>query len=292
VPVAPRRPAALRGRVFRGSTALAAGTLSPGELRSPAWRRLFRDVYACAELAVTHELRAIAAARLLVPGAVVSGRSAAVLWGIDLAGRDDDVELTVPPGSTVCRLPGIVVRRRALDPAHVAVRHGVRATAAEATAIDLIRSGTLDDAVVLVDRLVAARVTNLEKVRAVAAGVTGRGCRQVRQAAALADGLAGSPQETRLRLLLHRSGLPRPVAQFVVRDADGFVARVDFAWPGAKVAVEYEGVWHGESPQQVAADRRRLNRLTAAGWTVVFVTAADLHHPEQLLARLAALLRP
>jgi very-short-patch-repair endonuclease len=63
-----------------------------------------------------------------------------------------------------------------------------------------------------------------------------------------------------------------------------------FTWPEAKIAVEYEGMWHGESPQQVAADRRRLNRLTAAGRTVIFVTAADLHRPDELLARLAAAL--
>jgi very-short-patch-repair endonuclease len=288
VPVPPRRPPELRGRVFRGSAVVAAGTLSPGELRSSAWRRLFRDVYACADLPVTHELRSAAAARLLVPGSVVSGRSAAVLWGLPLAQTDDDVELTVPPGSNVCRMPGLRLRRGALEPEHIAVRRGVRATTAEVTAVDLARVGTLEDAVVLIDRFVDTRATDLARVRAAAAEVSGRGCRQVRQAAALADGLAGSPQETRLRLLLDRSALPRPVAQFVVRDAVGFVARVDFAWPEAKVAVEYEGAWHGESPQQVAADRRRLNRLTAAGWTVVFVTAADLHHPEQLVARIAA----
>jgi hypothetical protein len=259
-------------------------------LRGPAWQRLFRDVYACAGLPVTHELRAVAAAGLLVPDAVVTGGSAGVLWGLPSAARDDDVELTVPPGSNVCRVPGIRVRRRALGPADVTVRRGARVTTAEATAIDLSRSGPLEDAVVLVDRLVAARMTNVEMVRAAAAEASGRGCRQVREAAALADGLAGSPQETRLRLLLHRSALPRPVAQFVVKDADGFVARVDFGWPEARVAVEYEGVWHGETPQQVAADRRRLNRLTAAGWIVVFVTAADLHRPGQMLARIAAAL--
>jgi hypothetical protein len=91
--------------MFRGSAVVAAGTLSSGELRSSAWRRLFRDVYACADVPVTHELRAAAAARLLVSGAVVSGRSAAVLWGLPLAQTDDDVELTVPPGSNVCRMP-------------------------------------------------------------------------------------------------------------------------------------------------------------------------------------------
>jgi very-short-patch-repair endonuclease len=90
-------------------------------------------------------------------------------------------------------------------------------------------------------------------------------------------------------LLLHRSRLPRPVAQHTVRNGGGFVARVDFAWPEQRVAVEYEGAWHGER-QNVAKDRGRLNRLTAAGWRVVFVTAADLHRPERLIARIAAAL--
>ena len=105
----------------------------------------------------------------------------------------------------------------------------------------------------------------------------------------LADGLAGSPQETRTRLILHSSRLPRPVARYVVRDAGGFAARVDFAWPGANVALEYEGRWHGER-QQVAKDRRRLNRLTVADWTVIFVTAEDLADPQRLVARVAAAL--
>jgi very-short-patch-repair endonuclease len=68
-----------------------------------------------------------------------------------------------------------------------------------------------------------------------------------------------------------------------------FVARVDFAWPEHKLALEYDGLWHAE-PGQFAKDRRRLNRLQAAGWRVVFVTAADLHDPERLLARIAAAL--
>jgi hypothetical protein len=78
-----------------------------------------------------------------------------------------------------------------------------------------------------------------------------RGRRHVREVLGLADGLAGSPQETRLRLLLHRSPLPPPVAQHSVRDRRGFVARVDVAWPGRRVAVEHDGLWHampGSSP--------------------------------------------
>jgi very-short-patch-repair endonuclease len=68
-----------------------------------------------------------------------------------------------------------------------------------------------------------------------------------------------------------------------------FVARVDFAWPDRKVIVEYDGLWHAEDGQFVK-DRRRLNQLRAAGWTVVFVTATDLHRPVELMASIAAAL--
>jgi very-short-patch-repair endonuclease len=90
-------------------------------------------------------------------------------------------------------------------------------------------------------------------------------------------------------LLLLRAGLPAPTAQYRVFDDDGFVARVDFAWPEQRLALEYDGQWHAE-PGQFVRDRRRLNRLVAAGWRVVIVTAADLYRPELLVARIAAAL--
>ncbi len=65
------------------------------------------------------------------------------------------------------------------------------------------------------------------------------------------------------------------------------MARVDFAWPGRRLAVEYDGAWHAEVAQFAAA-RRRLNWLAAAGWRVVFVTAEDLRRPQQLIALIAA----
>ena len=66
-------------------------------------------------------------------------------------------------------------------------------------------------------------------------------------------------------------------------------ARLDFAYPGLRLAVEYDGAWHA-APGGLARDRRRLNRLTAAGWRVVFVTADDLHRPEELVRRIATAL--
>jgi hypothetical protein len=287
VPAAPV-PIDLTDDAFRGSAAVRAGLLTNRQLDGPSWRRLFRDVYVHAAVPVTHELRA-RAATVLLPGAVVTGRSAAVLWGVDLADTGDEVELTLPPGVNPCRVRGLSVRRAVLPREHIWRRRSVRVTTVEATALRLAGILPGDDAVVAVDQLLAARVIDVEPVRRLAAAASGPGSARARKVMALADGLAESPQETRLRLLIGRSDLPAPVAQYRVR-VDGQVrARVDFAWPERKVALEYDGLWHAEAGQ-FAKDRRRLNALQAAGWRVVFVTAADLHRPAELLARIAVAL--
>jgi hypothetical protein len=100
--------------------------------------RLFPDVYADAALDLTHTVRAQAVGRLLLPHGVVSGGSAAVLWGLtDLARPEDDVEVTVAPGTPRGAAPGMAVRRRVLPGERVRPVEGVRATAPETTALEL-----------------------------------------------------------------------------------------------------------------------------------------------------------
>ena len=287
MPVVPRVPPVLRGKTFRGSEAIANGVLTPNQLRGPAWRPIFRDVYVDASVPDTHRLRAVAAAGLLVPDAVVSGLSAAVLWGVDLAGPQDDVELTITPTAHARRIPGVRVRRAQIAAAEIGRRSGTCLTAPALTAVRVASVLPSDEAVVAIDRMVVAGVVDLAAVRA-RAGAPGTPPR-ARAACARADGLAQSPQETRLRLLMRRHRLPEPVAQYVVLHEGRFVARVDFAWPELKVAVEYDGLWHA-ADDQFAKDRRRLNRLREAGWTVVFVTAADLRDPVRLIATIRAAL--
>lgn len=246
---------------------------------------MLRGVYVHRDVAVDHRVRT-RAALLLVPGAVVSGLSAAVLWGVPLAGDGDPVELTLPAGAHQVRIAGVRVRRRELPDDWSTRWSGLRLTTPEATAVDLARSAPDDEGVVAVDRLVHAGTADLARVRALAARLSGPGARRARTVCALADGLAESPQESRVRLLVHRSGLPVPVAQYRVVDRGRFVARVDFGWPAQRVALEYDGIWHAEAGR-FRRDRDRLNRLTAAGWRVVFVTAADLRHPGRLVALLA-----
>ncbi|MGY1760495.1 hypothetical protein ACI79G_13110 [Geodermatophilus sp. SYSU D00779] len=289
MPVPPTVPDVLRSRVFHASVVIEQGLLTRNQLRGPTWRRVWPDLYAHRDVEVTHTLRARTAATLLVPGSVVTGCSAAVLWGVDLADAAAGVELTVPPGHHPVRIPGLRVRRSRLPDGRVCRRRGVAVTTPEATAVRIAAALPGDDAVVAVDRLVPSGVVDLGPLRGLAATARGPGAARAREVCRLADGLAESPPETRLRLLITRAGLPAPVAQHVVRDARGFVARVDFAWPEHCVAVEYDGAWPAE-PGQFARDRQRLNRLQAAGWRVVFVTAADLHRPDELVRRIAAAL--
>jgi len=277
-------------RVFRGTDAVARGLVTRKQLRSSAWRRLRQDVYADASLPVTHRLLVDAAGMALPPGAGFTGLSAALLWGVpDIATAEDPVEVILPPGARWHPGNGIVVRRTKSVLRLERVRRWP-CTSRVDTAVGLIRRGDPDEAVVLLDRLLAGGLTTPMDVRdAVAVLPPGRGSAQARRVADLADAYAQSPQETRLRLLLLSGGLPAPVTQFRVFDDVGFVARLDLAYPELRIAIEYDGLWHAES-RAFLADRRRLNRLQAAGWVVVHVTVEDLRDPGRLLAHLRALL--
>ena len=288
MPVPPLRPPLLSGRVFRGTWAVSAGVLTEQQLRSSAWRRLRRDVYADAALPVDHRLLARGVGLVMPRTAALGGRTAAVLWGLtDLASADDPVEVVVPPGTRWTPGPGVVVRSARLDGDVVHDGRGLRWTDRVRTAVDLIRRDDGDESVVLLDRLVNARLVDLSDVRAAVAALSPcRGRAAALRTATLADGLAESPPETRLRLLLHRSGLPVPIAQYEVRVSGRFIAKVDFAWPEHRFALEYDGIWHGD-PDQFPKDRRRLNRLGGVDWRVHFATKEEMRRPRELLADVA-----
>jgi very-short-patch-repair endonuclease len=286
------RPHALHGCVFRARDVLADGVLTRDALRSSAWRRLFRGVYADARLPDSFALR-VRGARLLIPSAgVFSGRTAAYLLGAPaLVDSATQVEVSVPAGMQFGPVTGLRIRRLPLPEADLTQVGGFRCTRGLRTALDIARAEPVVEAVVALDVLLARVVVGKGELEVAGRRlVGGRGARSARLAIGLADQRSESPQESRLRVLLALAGL-HPVPQFVVRDPDGvFVARVDLAFPAHRIAVEYDGLWHAEDGQ-FAQDRRRLNRLAACGWIVLHVTAADLHHPAALVTRLGALLR-
>lgn len=96
---------------------------------------------------------------------------------------------------------------------------------------------------------------------------------------------AESPLEVLGLFELGRLRMAPPALQHTVRDHDGrFVARVDAAWPALRIAVEFDGASHHDTPAARARDAARLARLQALGWTVVVLRHADLQAPDSSAA--------
>jgi very-short-patch-repair endonuclease len=95
-----------------------------------------------------------------------------------------------------------------------------------------------------------------------------------------------SDMETRLRRVLRRHGLPEPVPQFVIRDDAGhFVARVDFAYPEQRIAIEYDSFEHHTGTVAHVRDHSRRNRIEGLHWAVIVATVADIRSGGDQLAQ-------
>jgi very-short-patch-repair endonuclease len=75
--------------------------------------------------------------------------------------------------------------------------------------------------------------------------------------------------ETRFLQLVRSAGLPEPVPQFQIVLGDGLAARLDFAYPRRRVAIELDGAAFHSGADAQQRDRRRDNGLGASGWRVL-----------------------
>lgn len=95
------------------------------------------------------------------------------------------------------------------------------------TAFDLARHLPRDEAIARLDALMYATPFSAEDVLMLAKRYRGaRGLRRLRTALPLVDGGAGSPRETRLRLLYIDNGFPRPTTQIPVVEERGRLVRM------------------------------------------------------------------
>jgi hypothetical protein len=276
-------------RPFIGSEALAAGGLTRHRLAAQ-YTAVFRDVYFPRGHLMSPAEKAVAAWLWSRRTATVVGLSAAALHGAKWIDRDAPAELV---HTSRHRTPGISLRSDLLSDDEVCRIAGIPVTTPARTVFDLGRRGHVLDAAIHVDAVMGATGVT---VRAVAALVDrhrgARGLVQLRQLLSTADGGAESPQETRVRLLLADSGLPRPSTQIHVFDQYGcFIARLDMGWERWKVGVEYDGVQHWTDPRQRTRDIDRIAELEALGWKIVRVSADMLRHrPRTVIDRVRAAL--
>ncbi|MGW0822028.1 hypothetical protein [Streptomyces sp. NPDC002845] len=263
-------------------------------LRSGAWGEPGREP----DLVI--RLRAM---QLLEPRLVVSHRSAAALWLIEMLPPASGTPLEfVDPERTLRREgAGVRVHRVPLAPGDVTERRGLRTTGPVRTLADLLRAGPRDDALVAVDSALTRRTvggvrrapfTTLAALTTALDSGPLRGAVRARHRLELADPRSGSPAETIARLRMRDAGL-RPKTQTELHTPDGRRRYLDFLFRAEGLGVEIEGyAYHGNRE----AHRRDVDRFNAILQCpevrgLLRFTAEDVfHRPAHMVEKIRAAL--
>jgi CBS domain-containing protein len=303
VPLAVDEPGRRRLGIVTTADLTAAGVTKAevaSSVRTGAWVRLRPGVLITAadlqEVTRTGRrpgLDALAVTTSLArPSAVLSGASAAWVWGLPRPrSAAATVQLTDPHRWR--RGQGWSMTRATLPDDEVTRRGAYLVTTAARTLVDVARSWSEVPAVAAVD---AALLRGLVTRRGLEEVLDRQWCvpgvpRAVR-AVALADGRAESWLETHGRLVFAALGLPPFVPQVEIRVDGRLVKVVDGWYAEAALAVEFDGQVKyrrpafGRTPEEeLWREKRDEDLLRSLGVQFVRVAAADLAGGRQALDR-------
>lgn len=253
------------------------------------WMAVVPGVYRLASAPITWHQRLLAACLRLGPTAVASHRAAAALLQLD-GFKEEIVEISTR--KRVRSLADSVIHfAGSLPPHDVGSLDGVPVTAPARTLLDLGAVASKDVVELALEDALRKGLTTLARLRwelRQAGGKGRRGARVLREL--LADRPPGtrttdSALEVELFRLIKKAGLPLPIRQFVVTNGGAFVARPDFVYPQALLAIEADSYQHHSGRPNWDKDHTRHNKLTVLGWRVLRVTWEDLRErPETIIA--------
>ena len=230
---------------------------------------------------------AMAASRWGGAAYAISHRSAAVIWEVDGITRDR-IELVT---TRSLRSDHVIVRRvRSLPDDDVRLIKGIRVTSPARTVHDIaacvpssILERSLDD---LIRRKLVRVDDLLRRLKRDGNGRKGSGVlRNLLDARDPGVDASESRLERRLIRLIAGSDLPQPRVQFEVRASGRVLARLDLAYPEARLAVEADGYRYHHGRAVWANDLARRTQLATLGWRVIHVTWEDVtQRPELVIA--------
>jgi very-short-patch-repair endonuclease len=236
--------------------------------------RLYRGVYAVGHTVLNREARYLAAVLACGPGAALSHRSAAALWGLrrSAAAR---IDVTVSHTSGVRSSAAIVVHR-SRRPVETTIRDRIPVTTPGRTLADL--------ATALPRRQLEKAAEMAEALRLhVEVDPQHPGAKRLREIVRDhdLDTFTRSELEDAFLELCDRHAIPRPRVNMRVA---GF--EVDFCWPEERLIVETDGHAHHGTRAAFERDRARDALLTAIGWRVMRFTARKVRRASDEVAAL------
>jgi G:T-mismatch repair DNA endonuclease (very short patch repair protein) len=279
------------GDAFSVAEGRAAG-LSPQQLRNPRLLSHFSGSRSRRRGADLLLERCAAYVPVAPDGFRFSHVTAAVLYGMPLPSRLErrpELHVAVRRGAPAPRHRGVVGHR--ISDTRLATPRGFPCVTPELAWLQLAAMLTLDELVVAGDHLVRRKRPS-STIELLAQVVAGRARGAVLARRALRDIRPGtdSPQESRMRLILLRAGLPEPVIGFRVHHDGYFVGTPDLAYVAERIAIEYEGEHHRLDAKVFRDDIDRRELFESAGWRVMRVTADNLRDAVRFVARVTRLL--
>jgi hypothetical protein len=247
-------------------------TLIDDRVRSRQLVLLHRGVYALGHAELRPEGWWYAGVAAYGDHAALSHASAGVLWDIHDAALFP-VHVSLAGRTAARRRRGLRAHRApALLPAELDVHKGIPVTSVARTILDLaatVRGRRLEQ---VVRRAARVRRFDLrEQHDALERHRQARGAPELGRLLAALEGRGTddfrSTMEIAFVQLCEDYGLPSPVVNGLVLGE-----RVDFHWPGTKLVVETDGFEFHAMPTSFVNDRRRDQKLTLAGYTVVRFT--------------------
>lgn len=229
-------------------------------------------------------------------GAVLSHRSAARLHGLGNYGNHR-IDVTVPKRSQRSHSGVAVHTSTTLSTADTTTVNNIPTTTIPRTLLDIAGLITPRQLERAFDQADAMQALDLNEIRDQLTRNPNRPAAKAVKHLLKTHYIGSTPTENDFEdafLQLTRSlKLPDPMPQFYIDPGDGEpLIRADFAWPERKIVVETDGKTHG-TRQAFESDRRRDQRLTAAGWTVIRTTWRQLtQRPRELSETLLKLLGP
>ncbi len=204
-----------------------------------------------------------------------SHETAAIIHGLDLLERPPADLVTVThtrqgSGSRSGRR-GLRVHVAGIPECDIEQRYGVPVTRVARTVVDLCRTGTFREGVVVADSaLHAGKVTLAELEAVIAARPRWPGLRRARSVVAFSDGRSESVLESLARVIMHENGLPPPELQVWIQDGYGApIGRVDFFWPQYNTIGEADGAMKYEDSAAALRQLERDRKLRQAGYELV-----------------------
>lgn len=287
-------PELTAGPIHR-KAALATG-LTADQLRSRCWTRLFHEVYIHSAVPVTDDVRFEALRLAMPPEAVLTGLTAAWLYGAwtPPPGAPVPLHVATPISGRRFSPMGARAHRLVLDGSDLNEWKGIPVTDPERTCFDLMGASSPTEAVVFADAFLhAGLLTQRGLLRYADERPHWSHVRKVRDAAHLARAAAASPMESRLRMVIVFGGLMEPpLLNEPLYSPDGtFLGIPDFAYLHPLFGIEYDGAYH-DTPDQHDADNVRENRLLLGNVPLLRYGADDVYRrPQRIIHEVSTMLR-